>query len=105
MLETGAYGKRMAGYLHLAEPPIYALLGSGRSKLAVTRLHAPNGFTDPTSTIPLEMAFSIHLHLRANRGGRLWLSADNRGHASRNMHNNVRNVRCGVAIQHGAMIA
>jgi AraC family transcriptional regulator len=74
MLETGAYGKRMAGYLHLAEPPIYALLGSGRSKLAVTRLHAPNGFTDPTSTIPLEKAFSIHLHLRANRGGRLWLS-------------------------------
>jgi AraC family transcriptional regulator len=74
MLETGAYGERMAGYLHLAEPPIYAPLGSDRSKLAITRLHAPNGFTDPTSTIPLEKAFSIHLHLRANRGGRLWLS-------------------------------
>ena len=27
-----------------------------------------------TSPIPLEKAFSIHLHLRANRGGRLWLS-------------------------------
>jgi len=74
MLETGAYGGRMAGYLHLAEPPIYTPLGSGRSKLAVTRLHAPNGFTDPTSTIPLEKAFSIHLHLRANQGGCLWLS-------------------------------
>jgi AraC family transcriptional regulator len=74
MLETGAYGVRMARYLHLAEPPIYTLLGSGGSKLAVTRLHAPNGFTDPTSTIPLEKAFSIHLHLRANQGGRLWLS-------------------------------
>jgi AraC family transcriptional regulator len=74
MLETGAYGERMAGYLHLVEPPIYAPLGSDRSKLAVTRLHAPNGFTDPTSTIPLEKAFSIHLHLRANYGGRLWLS-------------------------------
>src|SRR5258707_14692152 len=48
--------------------------GFGRSKLAVTRLHAPNGFTDPTSPIPLEKAFSIHLHLRANQGGRLWLS-------------------------------
>jgi AraC family transcriptional regulator len=47
MVETGAYGERMAGYLHLAEPPIYAALGSGRSELAVTRLHAPNGFTDP----------------------------------------------------------
>src|SRR3984885_10615139 len=74
MIETGAYGERMAGYLHLAQPPIYAALGSGRSELAVTRLHAPNGFTDPTSAIPLEKAFSIHLHLRANHGGRLWLS-------------------------------
>jgi AraC family transcriptional regulator len=74
MIETGAYGERMAGYLHLAEPPIYAALGSGRSELAVTRLHAPNGFTDPTRAIPSEKAFSIHLHLRANHGGRLWLS-------------------------------
>jgi AraC family transcriptional regulator len=74
MMETGAYGERMAGYLHLAEPPIYAALGSGRSELAVTRLHVPDGFTDPTSAIPLEKAFSIHLHLRANHGGRLWLS-------------------------------
>jgi len=74
MVETGAYGERMAGYLHLTEPPIYAALGSGRSELAVTRLHAPNGFADPTNTIPLEKAFSIHLHLRANHGGCLWLS-------------------------------
>jgi AraC family transcriptional regulator len=74
MIGTGAYGERMAGYLHLAGPPIYAALGSGRSELAVTRLHAPNGFTDPTRAIPLEKAFSIHLHLRANQGGRLWLS-------------------------------
>jgi AraC family transcriptional regulator len=74
MMETGAYGVRMAGYLHLAEPPLCALLGSGTSKLAITRLHAPNGFVSPTSAIPLEKAFSIHLHLRANRGGRLWLS-------------------------------
>jgi hypothetical protein len=56
MIETGAYGERMAGYLHLTEPPIHARLGFGRSKLAVSRLHAPNGFTDPTSPIPLEKA-------------------------------------------------
>jgi AraC family transcriptional regulator len=74
MMETGAYGQQMAGYLHLPEPPIHATLGFGRSELAVTRLHAPNGFTDPTSAIPLEKAFSIHLHLRANQGGQLWLS-------------------------------
>jgi AraC family transcriptional regulator len=74
MIETGAYGERMAGYLHLTEAPIYAKLGSGRSELAVTRLNAPNGFSDLTSAIPLEKAFSIHLHLRANQGGRLWLS-------------------------------
>jgi len=74
MIEAGAYGKRMAGYLHLTEPPIHATLGSGRAELAVTRLNAPNGFSDPTSPIPLQKAFSIHLHLRANRGGRLWLS-------------------------------
>src|SRR6202161_2828919 len=74
MVETGAYGERMAGYLHLTERPLHALLGSGRAELAVTRLHAPNGFSDPTSPIPLQKAFSIHLHLRASRGGRLWLS-------------------------------
>ncbi len=74
MIETGAYGERMARYLHLIEPPVHAMLGSGRSELAVTRLHAPYGFSDPTNSIPLEKAFSIHLHLRANQGGRLWLS-------------------------------
>src|ERR1700679_84509 len=74
MIETGAYGGRMAGYLHLPELPLHARLGSGRSELAVTRLHAPDGFSDPTSPIPLEKAFSIHLHLRASGGGRLWLS-------------------------------
>jgi AraC family transcriptional regulator len=73
MIETGAYGDRMAGYLHLAQPPIHARLGSGRSELAVTRLYAPKGFSEPTSHIPLEKAYSIHLHLRANHGGRLWL--------------------------------
>jgi AraC family transcriptional regulator len=73
MLEMGAYGERMAGYLHLPEPPLYAKLGSGHSELAVTRLHAPTGFAEPTSSIPSEKAFSIHLHLRATSGGRLWL--------------------------------
>jgi AraC family transcriptional regulator len=47
MIATGAYGERMARYLHLAEPRTHATLGSGRSELAVTRLHASNGFTDP----------------------------------------------------------
>jgi AraC family transcriptional regulator len=74
MIETGAYGERMTGYLHLPGLPMHATLGFGRSELAITRLHAPNGFTNPTSPIPLEKAFSIHLHLRANQGGRLWLS-------------------------------
>jgi AraC family transcriptional regulator len=74
MIDNGAYGERMARYLHLNEPPIHATLGFGRSQLAVTRLHAPNGFSDLTSPIPVQKAFSIHLHLRANRGGRLWLS-------------------------------
>jgi AraC family transcriptional regulator len=74
MIDNGAYAERMAGYLHLNEPPIHATLGSGRFELAATRLHAPNGFSDLTSPIPPQKAFSIHLHLRANRGGRLWLS-------------------------------
>jgi hypothetical protein len=73
MIETGAYAERMARYLHLADPPIHAKLGLGNSELAVTRLHAPNGFSDPTDSIPVEKAFSIHLHLRATLGGRLWL--------------------------------
>src|SRR5580658_10877755 len=74
MIENGAYGERMAEYLHLNETPTHARLGVGRSALAVTRLYAPNGFSDPTSPIPLEKAYSIHLHLRANQGGLLWLS-------------------------------
>src|SRR6202046_5600289 len=73
MIENGAYGERMARYLHLSEPPLHARLGSGASALAVTRLYAPNGFSDLTDPIPSQKAFSIHLHLRANRGGRLWL--------------------------------
>ena len=67
MIENGAYGERMARYLHLSEPPLHATLGGGGSALAVTRLHAPNGFSDLTDPIPSQKAFSIHLHLRANR--------------------------------------
>jgi AraC family transcriptional regulator len=73
MIESGAYGERMAGYLHLSQPPLYGKLGSGHSELSVTRLHAPKGFSEPTSSIPIEKAFSIHLHLRATSGDRLWL--------------------------------
>ncbi len=63
MVERGAYGERMAGYLHLSQPLLYAKLGSGHSELSVTRLHAPKGFSEPTTSIPIEKAFSIHLHL------------------------------------------
>ena len=73
MIETGAYGERMAGYLHLSEPPDHVKLGIGKSQVAVTRLRALRGFSELTEPIPVEKAFSIHLHLRANRGGRLWL--------------------------------
>jgi hypothetical protein len=45
MIDSGAYGERMAGYLLLNEPPIYAKLGFGRSELAVIRFHAPNGIS------------------------------------------------------------
>ena len=45
MIENGAYGERMAKYLHLNKPPMHATLGFGRSELVVTRLHAPNGFS------------------------------------------------------------
>jgi AraC family transcriptional regulator len=73
MLEMGAYGERMAGYLHLPQPPLFTTLGSGHCKLAATRLHAPSGFSELTASIPIEKGFSIHLHLRATSGGRLWL--------------------------------
>jgi AraC family transcriptional regulator len=73
MIDTGAYAERMARYLHLEDSPVYATLGSGNSALAVTRLHAPRGFFTPTDPIPVEKAFSIHLHLRTSLGGKLWL--------------------------------
>ena len=56
----------MAGYLHLSGPPDHAKLGVGKSQVAVTRLRALRGFSEPTEPIPVEKAFSIHLHLRAN---------------------------------------
>ena len=69
-----AYGEQMARYLHLTELPLQVTLGSKGSELAVTRLHAPNGCSDLTSPIPSQKTFSIHPHLSANRGGRLWLA-------------------------------
>jgi hypothetical protein len=45
MIDTGAYAQRMARYLHLKDSPVYATLGSGNSALAVTRLHAPGGYS------------------------------------------------------------
>ena len=41
---------------------------------AFRRGHWARGFSDLTDPIPLQKAFSRHLHLRANRGGRLWLA-------------------------------
>jgi AraC family transcriptional regulator len=73
-IETGAYGARMSGYLHLSGAPDYVRLGSGQYEFAATRLHAPKGLSGMTAPIPVEKAFSIHLHLRANQGGRLWLN-------------------------------
>jgi hypothetical protein len=32
MIETGAYGERMAGYLHLSGRPDHAKLGVGKSQ-------------------------------------------------------------------------
>ena len=73
MFDAGAYGARMAGYLHLPEPPLYTKLGSGHFELAVTHLDAAMGYSEPASSIPAEKAFSIHLHLRPTSEGRLWL--------------------------------
>jgi hypothetical protein len=49
----------MAGYLHLPELRPHVHLGSWKSQLAVTRLHAPNGFSDFTGPIPLQKAYLI----------------------------------------------
>src|SRR5215469_2801197 len=73
MFETGAYGTRMAGYLRLPQPPLYTKLGSRPCELAVTHLDAAMGYSEPARSIPAEKAFSIHLHLRPTREGRLWL--------------------------------
>jgi len=64
MIDNGACGERMARYLHLNEPPLHATLGFGASELAVTRLRSLNGFSDLTSLIPSQKAFSIHASSR-----------------------------------------
>jgi hypothetical protein len=48
--------------------------GFRQIRISCDQTSRTDGFSDLTSPIPSQKAFSIHLHLRANRGGRLWLS-------------------------------
>jgi hypothetical protein len=58
LIEIGAFGERMARYLHPASRrSMRGWVPADLNELVVTRLHAPSGFSDPTSPIPLEKAF------------------------------------------------
>jgi AraC family transcriptional regulator len=72
LVETGAYGIRMARHLQLASAPMISVRTRRKAVLAVTRLRSESG-VGPTTPIPAEPAFTVQLHLRPAGPARLWL--------------------------------
>ena len=74
LAEGGAYGARMAAYLHLTAAPTLTVATKRRSHLAVTRLVGKNGLTARSAPVPTEEAFVVTLHLREVHDQELWLA-------------------------------
>jgi AraC family transcriptional regulator len=72
LVETGAYGMRMARHLQLPDAPMISVRTRRKAVLAVTRLRSETG-VGPTNPIPAEPAFTVQLHLRPVSQVRLWL--------------------------------
>lgn len=70
--EQGAYGTQYGTRFHLSSAPMLAVSIANQLQLAVTELRS-DGMPDLPLPIPVEEAFSIHVHLRETDKGSLWL--------------------------------
>jgi AraC family transcriptional regulator len=70
--EQGAYGTKFGTYFNLSFTPTLAVSIASQLQVAVTELRS-DGMADLPLPIPVEEAFSIHLHLRETDNGSLWV--------------------------------
>jgi AraC family transcriptional regulator len=70
--EQGAYGAKYGTRFHLSSAPMLAVSIANQLQVAVTELRS-DGMPDLPLPIPVEDAFSIHLHLRETDKGSLWV--------------------------------
>ena len=70
--EQGAYGTKFGTRFHLSHAPMLAVSIANQLQVAITELRS-DGMPDLPLPIPVEEAFSIHLHLRENDNGLLWI--------------------------------
>jgi AraC family transcriptional regulator len=70
--EQGAYGANFATRFHLSSAPMLAVSIANQLQVAVTELRS-DGMPELPLPIPVEEAFSIHLHLRETGNGSLWV--------------------------------
>jgi AraC family transcriptional regulator len=70
--EQGAYGAKYGTYFHLSSAPTLAASIANPLQVAITELRS-DGMPDLPLPIPVEDAFSIHLHLRETDKGSLWV--------------------------------
>ncbi len=73
LVESGAYGARIAAYLHLADAPSITVKARRGGQLAVTRLRCDTGLSDLSEPIEAESAFLVNLHLRDVECYQWWL--------------------------------
>jgi len=70
--EQGAYGAKFAACFHLPSAPMLTASITNQLQVAVTELRS-DGMPDLPLPIPVEEAFSIHLHLRETDKASLWV--------------------------------
>ncbi len=71
LVETGAYGMRMAKYMQLSSAPMISVRTRRKAVLAVTRLRSETA-VGPTIPVPAEPAFTVQLHLQPVSPVKLW---------------------------------
>jgi AraC family transcriptional regulator len=70
--EQGAYGTKFGTCFHLSSAPTLSVSTADQLQVAVTELRS-DGMPELPLPIPIEDAFSVHLHLRQTDNGSLWV--------------------------------
>jgi AraC family transcriptional regulator len=72
VIESGAWGNRMARHLNLPGAPALSILTRRKAQLAVTRLQSQNALPHRTAPFRPEQAFIVQLHLQNVSSFKLW---------------------------------